>query len=301
MFDDKMRTRRYILKEGGKNKRGKKGTVRTEKLEARYERYRIILQKLTLMNDVFMRNVFKKRECTEYVLQVILNRKGLKITDQVLQKDYKNLQGRSAVLDCVAKAADGKQMNVEIQQENEGASPKRARYHSGLMDMNTLNSGQNFDALPESYVIFITRDDVLGYGLQIYHVNRKIEEVSEDFKDEAHIIYVNSKIQDDTELGRLMHDLNCKNAADMYSKILADRVRELKETQKGERILFNELEEIYSEGVESGERRGELRKAKEATISLAKMGLSVDKIAQALNINVETVEEWLEESLSVVH
>ncbi len=279
----------------------KKGTVRTEELEARYERYRIILQKLTLMNDVFMRNVFKKRECTEYVLQVIMNKKGLKITDQVLQKDYKNLQGRSAVLDCVARDADGRQMNVEIQQENEGASPKRARYHSGLMDMNTLNSGQNFDALPESYVIFITRDDVLGYGLQIYHVNRKIEEVSEDFKDEAHIIYVNSKIQDDTELGRLMHDLNCKNAADMYSKILADRVRELKETQKGERILFNELEEIYSEGVESGERRGELRKAKEATISLAKMGLSVDKIAQALNINVETVEEWLEESLSAMH
>ena len=279
----------------------KKETVRTEELEARYERYRAILQKLTIMNDVFMRNVFKKRECTEYVLQVILNRKGLKITEQILQKDYKNLQGRSAILDCVARDDDGMQMNVEIQQENEGASPKRARYHSGLMDMNTLNPGQNFDALPESYVIFITRDDVLGYGLQIYHVNRKIEEVSEDFKDEAHIIYVNSKIQDDTELGRLMHDLNCKNAADMYSKILADRVRELKETQKGERILFNELEEIYSEGVESGERRGELRKAKEATISLAKMGLSVDKIAQALNINVETVEEWLEESLSVVH
>ncbi len=279
----------------------KKGTVRTEELEARYERYRVILQKLTIMNDVFMRNVFKKRECTEYVLQVIMNRADLKITEQILQKDYKNLQGRSAVLDCVARDADGRQMNVEIQQENEGASPKRARYHSGLMDMNTLNSGQNFDALPESYVIFITRDDVLGYGLQIYHVNRKIEEVSEDFKDEAHIIYVNSKIQDDTELGRLMHDLHCKNAADMYSKILADRVRELKETQKGERILFNELEEIYSEGVESGERRGELRKAKEATISLVKMGLAVDKIAQALNINVETVEEWLEESLHVVH
>ena len=238
----------------------KKETVRTEELEACYERYRAILQKLTIMNDVFMRNVFKKRECTEYVLQVIMNKKGLKITDQVLQKDYKNLQGRSAVLDCVARDDDGRQMNVEIQQENEGASPKRARYHSGLMDMNTLNSGQNFDALPESYVIFITRDDVLGYGLQIYHVNRKIEEVSEDFKDEAHIIYVNSKIQDDTELGRLMHDLNCKNAADMYSKILADRVRELKETQKGERILFNELEEIYSEGVESGERRGELKR-----------------------------------------
>ena len=279
----------------------KKETVRAEGLEARYERYKGILEELTVMNDVFMRNVFKKQECTEYVLQIIMNQKDLKVTEQVLQKDYKNLQGRSAVSDCIVKDTDDRQMNVEIQQENEGASPKRARYHSGLMDMNTLNPGQDFNALPESYVIFITRDDVLGYGLQIYHVNRKIEEVSEDFKDEAHIIYVNSKIQDDTELGRLMHDLHCKNASDMYSKILANRVRELKETKKGVDIMCNEIEEIYSEGIERGERRGELRKAKDTALSMAADGMEVEKIAYYLKVNTETIEEWLEESLSVVH
>ena len=279
----------------------KKETVRTEGLEARYERYKGILEELTVMNDVFMRNVFKKQECTEYVLQIIMNQKDLKVIEQVLQKDYKNLQGRSAVLDCIVKDTDDRQMNVEIQQENEGASPKRARYHSGLMDMNTLNPGQDFNALPESYVIFITRDDVLGYGLQIYHINRKIEEVSKDFKDEAHIIYVNSKIQDDTELGRLMHDLHCKNASDMYSKILANRVRELKETKKGVDIMCNEIEEIYSEGIERGERRGELRKAKDTALSMAADGMEVEKIAYYLKVNTETIEEWLEESLSVVH
>ena len=81
------------------------------------------------------------------------------------------------------------------------------------MDMNTLNTGQDFDELPESYVVFITRDDVLGYGLPIYHVNRIIEEICEDFGDESHIVYVNSKHRDDTELGQLMHDLHCKNAS----------------------------------------------------------------------------------------
>ena len=65
-------------------------------LEARYEKYRGILKNLTIMSDVFMRNVFKQRECTEYVLQVIMGRKDLKVLDQVLQKDYKNLQGRSS-------------------------------------------------------------------------------------------------------------------------------------------------------------------------------------------------------------
>lgn len=37
-------------------------------LEARYEKYKGILKNLTIMSDVFMRNVFKNRECTEYVL-----------------------------------------------------------------------------------------------------------------------------------------------------------------------------------------------------------------------------------------
>ena len=93
-----------------------------------------------------------------------MEKQDLRVIDQIIQKDYKNLQGRSAIMDCVARDSEDKQFDVEIQQDNEGASPKRARYHSGLMDMNTLNPGQDFDELPESYVIFITRDDILGYG-----------------------------------------------------------------------------------------------------------------------------------------
>ena len=34
---------------------------------------------------------------------------------------------------------------------------------------------------------------------------------------------------------------------------------------------------------------------------LAKMGLPVVKIAQAVNMDIDTVQEWLEESLSDVH
>lgn len=41
-------------------------------LEVRYERYKGIIKNFTLMSDIFMRNVFKQRECLEYVLQVIM-------------------------------------------------------------------------------------------------------------------------------------------------------------------------------------------------------------------------------------
>ena len=272
-------------------------TLLNSDLESRYEKYKGIIKNFTLMSDIFMRNVFKKRECLEYVLQVIMEKQDLHVIDQVIQKDYKNLQGRSAVMDCVARDSTGKQFDVEIQQDNEGASPKRARYHSGLMDMNTLNPGQDFEELPESYVIFITRDDILGYGLPIYHIDRQIKELEEAFQDEAHIIYVNSRKQDDTELGRLMHDLHCKKADEMHSPILAKRMYELKETQKGVELMCHEMEKIYSEGMESGEKRGELKAKKETALSLAEMGIPVNKIAKAVNLSEKDVKKWIDENL----
>ncbi len=272
-------------------------TLLNSDLESRYEKYKGIIKNFTLMSDIFMRNVFKKRECLEYVLQVIMEKQDLYVIDQVIQKDYKNLQGRSAVMDCVARDSTGKQFDVEIQQDNEGASPKRARYHSGLMDMNTLNPGQDFEELPESYVIFITRDDILGYGLPIYHIDRQIKELNEAFQDEAHIIYVNSRNQDDTELGRLMHDLHCKKADEMHSPILAKRVYELKETQKGVELMCHEMEKIYSEGMESGEKRGELKAKKETILSLAEMGIPVNQIAKAVNLDEKDVQKWIDENL----
>ena len=265
-------------------------------LEVRYERYKGIIKNFTLMSDIFMRNVFKQRECLEYVLQVIMEKQDLKVIDQIIQKDYKNLQGRSAIMDCVARDSEGKQFDVEIQQDNESASPKRARYHSGLMDMNTLNPGQDFDELPESYVIFITSDDILGYGFPIYHIDRHIKEADNSFQDEAHIIYVNSRKQEDTELGRLMHDLHCKNADEMHSPVLAKRVHELKDTQKGVELMCHEMEKIYSEGMESGE----LKAKKETALSLAEMGLPVEKIAKAVNHNVNEVQKWIDENLCAI-
>ena len=239
-------------------------TALDNELEQHYIKYKDVIKEFTIMNDIFMRNVFKKRECVEYVLRIIMEMKDLHILDHTIQKDYKNLQGRSAILDCVARDDANKRYNVEIQQDSEGASPKRARYHSGLLDMNTLNPGQDFEELPDSYMIFITKDDVPGNGLPIYHANRTIGETGEMFGDGSHIIYVNSSIQDEnTALGQLMHDLHCKNADDMYSEVLAQRVSELKETEMEESIdMCDALDKLIREENEKECKRERKRTAK---------------------------------------
>ncbi len=230
-------------------------------LESRRAHYKKIIDNGTLMNDSYMRVFFKDKGCTELMLQVILGNKGLTVTDSELQKDYKNPRGRSAILDIVAVDSDGKKYDVEVQQESEGACEKRARYHSGALDVNTLNPGEPFEALPGAFVIFITRDDVLGDNYPIYHVYRTVKESGKRFNDDACIIYVNSQVQDDTELGRLMHDFNCKNADEMYNDVFATRTRLLKETSEGVDIMSRELEEIYEAGQESATKREKISTA----------------------------------------
>ena len=228
-----------------------------QELEERYERYRDVLKDLTLMSDSFMRAVLKNPECTEEVLRTILSKKQLKIISQTLQADYKNLQGRSAILDCVAVDREHNLYNVEIQQKREGASPKRARYHSGLLDMNLLEPGEAYQKLPNSYVIFITETDALGYHLPIYHISRKIQENGRDFPDCAHIIYVDSKNQEDTALGRLMHDFHCKAPEEMYNSVLRQQVYQFKNTREGVTFMCREMDKIYKDGERNGQKIGQ--------------------------------------------
>ena len=267
-------------------------------LQAHQERYLAILQELTMMSDMLARNVLKDPACAAYVLQVILEDSSLQIESLTVQKDYKNLYGRSATLDCVVRDAAGKLYDVEIQQDNEGAQPARARYYSALLDMNTLDPGEQFDRLPESYIIFITQGDIPGDGLPIYHIERIIKETGKAFSDKSHIIYVNASLQEDTELGHLMHDFHCRSAADMYSPVLAGKFRELKESSEGVNVMCRELLQLREEGIEEGlakgraegREEGEYRKAIAIAGSLLKAGMDHALVAEHTGLPLEEIE-----------
>ncbi|MDE5698334.1 MAG: hypothetical protein K2I96_13145 [Lachnospiraceae bacterium] len=132
------------------------------------------------------------------------------------------------------------------------------------MDANAILSGEDIELLPETYVIFITENDVLEGNLAIYHIERMIKENGKLFDDKAHIIYVNGEIKDDTPLGRLMQDLSCTNPDDMNYKELADRARYFKKDKEGRKIMSKIMEEIINhEKIEVAERmleRGKLTK-----------------------------------------
>lgn len=175
-----------------------------QELAERYQKYYWRILKLRIIDDDFMRKVLADKDCVQLVLRIIMGKPDLIVKKVNVQFDMKNLQGRSLELDVLAVDGTGQLYDIEVQREDQKATPKRARYHSALMDANTFEPGKDFSGLPHNYVIFITENDVLGGGLPIYHVERTIQENGELFDDDTHILYVNAKIQDDTDLGSPM-------------------------------------------------------------------------------------------------
>ena len=206
---------------------------------------RKLLSKFILMDDDFMRVVLKDIRCTEYILQTILRKPRLHVKEQVLQEDLKNLQGRSVILDCLCTDESGAVYNIELQNSRSGASPLRARYHAGIIDMHILKAGENFTRLPESYVIFICRKDALKENRQIYHVKRIIEESGNTFPDKAQIIYINTEKSSDDELGRMIKDFYTEDPKEIRSTVLARRIAELKIPSKAEKGEDAEMTTYY--------------------------------------------------------
>lgn len=262
---------------------GENKTPQELDFERKHEEYLHRIQNLRLIDDNFMTKVFEDKECSEFLLQVILDRDDLTIREVHSQYGLNNIQGRSARLDILAVDEQNKAYNIEIQRNDRGAEVRRARYNSGLMDANITEPGDCYDQLYETYVIFITENDILKAGLPIYHIERTIQETGMPFGDGAHIIYVNSQIKDDTKLGRLMQDFTCTNPDDMNYLVLAQRVRYFKEDTKGVATMCRAFEEVREEG--------ERRKAIEAAKRLLLGGkLSYEEIADAMGLSVEEVK-----------
>lgn len=221
-------------------------------------------------------------EATELVLCIVLSKPDIKVEKVATQYNIKNIKGRSLRLDIFATDSTGKKYNIEIQRADKGADAKRARYHSSLIDCNILPSGFEVENLTETYVIFITENDVIGKNKPIYHIDRYIREAEEYFNDGSHIIYVNASYKDDTELGKLMHDFSCSNPDDMNYKVLAATARYFKEDKEGIRAMSRVMEEIITEMVTDEKKNVALRMLEEGGYSMEQMvrisGLSEDVI-----------------------
>ena len=229
-----------------------------------------VVKNLRLMDDTFMSKCLENApECIELILQIILGKKDLKVVKSQTEYPIKSLQGRGVRFDVFARDSKGKEYDIEIQRAKDGAEPKRARYNSALMDANALKSGEDFDKLRDTYVIFITENDMMKRGKDTYSYQRR-DDMGECLGDGTHIIYVNGATRSKSDIGKLMHDFLCSNAAEMYFDILKRQVSHFKNSDEGRHVMCKAVEEF-------AERR-EARCKRETMIATAKRLLANGKL-----------------------
>lgn len=260
-----------------------------------YETIRQIIDDITLMNNRFMNKVFDGNiSAAQKVLRIILNDDKIKVKKVGIQRLLQNLYGHSAQLDILAEDETGRQFNVEVQRSDEGSSAKRARFYSSALDIHFLDSGEKYEVLPDSYVIFITENDVLAKNRPLYNISRYIDEDKEAFADGSHIIYVNASCQDNTPLGKLMQDFNCTDPNKMHYQELADKVKFFKTTKEGE-VNMTDIIEIYANNkAEKAIKEAEYKQKIEFAEGLLADGMSIEFTARHAKLSLEEVRKLAE-------
>ena len=268
--------------------RKKVGTLAMESQQHQEDLKR--LQKLRPIDDDFMRCLFKDNiPLAEFVLRILTGKKDIVITGCETQKDMKRLAGAHSIcLDAYGTDSKGKKYDLEIQRQDKGADPHRARYHSSVLDIENLQAGQEFHELPDTYIIFITEKDFYGKGEPVYPVDRVNLATGKPFEDGEHILYVNGGYQGDSELGKLMHDFNCTKAEDMNYELMAERTRYLKENPKGVEYMCKIMEDMRNESLKEGIKEGAFNTARRM-IAAGKYAL--EEIVNISGLSREEVEK----------
>ena len=211
-----------------------------------------LISEMRLFDDSLMTLVFDRNiPATELLLRILLEREDLQVLEVTAQREYKS------------------------------PVPKG----SSMLDSKMLKARQDFKEIKDSYVIFISENDVMGAGLPLYHIERTIRETGAVFGDGSHILYVNGSYKDDKDpIGRLMHDFRCVSSVDMFYPLLAEQVKHFKETEGGREIMSKNVED-WAMGKVFEDRK------KMAQKMIARGKLTLTEIAEDTELPLEVVEE----------
>ena len=230
---------------------------------------REIIENFRMLDDLYMREILKDNiPGVQDIVRIVLQRPDLKVVSLETEADYPNLRGHGIRFDVLAQDEQGNLYDIEIQRDSRGVSPKRARFCLSALDWNKSQSGDDYDKLVETWVIFITEGDVYTNGAPFVDVERYFVGTDVKFEDGQHIRFVSAAYNGDDPIGRLMADIRETDPDKMTTPTLAEPARIIKRTKKGmeemsatiERLLEirgnKEREEGRKEGKEEGRKEG---------------------------------------------
>lgn len=165
------------------------------------------VRQLVPIDDVMFQKMAESKKVCQEIISTVMGQ-DVEVVDVIPQDSIENLQGRSVRLDCLCRLKGGIYVNVEVQKPNNDDHEARVRYNASVVTANQTPKGSKFKDVAQVIVIYITKFDIFGDGLPIYHIDRVVRETGKTRTDGFTEIYVNASVKNyDDELNSNVSDL----------------------------------------------------------------------------------------------
>ena len=257
---------------------------------------------LTLANNFIFCKVLEEnpdvcKELLEMLLDIKIDRIEQPKSEQTFKTDF---DSRGIRLDVYVKDGTGRCFDIEIQTSNYMRLEKRARYYQGLMDVDSIQFGQEYSALKDSYVIFLCLGDAFGHRLPVYTFRYRAEEDKDILMNDGTVnIFFNATMYDKMQsenLRSFFKYLCGKNSDDNFTDRLSELVERVKmNAQWRHRYMTIEQEIKLQVEARTNERLNEKLNEKldesklEIAKNLLKINISPEQIAMATGLSLEQI------------
>lgn len=254
-------------------------------------------EELQIKDDFLFSKVMRDKEICMKLLEKLLQ---IKIDDIVYLEEQKTIDigydAKSVRLDVFAD--DGKRIfNLEMQTTNRKELPRRSRYYQGMIDLNTIEKGESYKKLKESFVIFICTFDPFGEGRSQYTFeNICFEDYTLKLNDGAKKIFFNTADymkEENEDIREFLRYVNGEKSNNSFVKELEDKVTVVK-SNKEWRQEYMTLRMREEEIREDTMKKDALRFAE----IMLRNNEEVSKIMKYTQLTSEEIEE-LQESMMV--
>ena len=258
---------------------------------------------LTLANNFIFCKVLEEnpdvcKELLEMLLDIKIDRIEHPKSEQTFKTDF---DSRGIRLDVYVKDGTGRCFDIEIQTSSYMQLAKRARYYQGLMDVDSIQFGQEYSALKDSYVIFLCLGDAFGHRLPVYTFRYRAEEDKNILMNDGTVnIFFNATMYDKMQsenLRSFFRYLCGKNSDDNFTDRLSALVERVKmNAQWRHRYMTIEQEIKLQVEARTNERLNEKLNEKldesklEIAKNLLKINISPEQIAMATGLSLEQVK-----------
>ena len=255
-------------------------------------------EKATIANNFIFYKVMRNnpevcKELLEILLEIQIDHIEIKQEDTV-EIDY----GKKGIrLDVYATGTD-KAFNLEMQTSDTGELPERSRYYQGMIDVDDLNSGQDYKELKDSYIIFICKPDIFGKGLAKYTFeNLCIENPKIKLNDRAYkyfFIATNYDKMLKEEQRSFLKLVTSNKSTGKFANKISKLVEDAKHNTQW-RKQFMEWERQMAYKFREGVQEGKQEKAQETAAELLKMNLlTKEQISQATGLSLPEIQKLAE-------